>query len=184
MALADILKGLAMAEAGKAANKTFVDLKRQADAKLAEKNPTAKAVIDAVGPPAAGLLALTAREMANNPDTVRKLAKLTSQVGHKGFTKAMKSIGPEASRAFAKAAGLEAMNPVVVAKLLDNVPTLAAKVSPKIGASVAKQTVKLQAKLGVKAAVKEKFTGFMDVNDWIWLTHISQYHSSSNVQVA
>jgi hypothetical protein len=152
--VAEVLKGLAMAEANKAASVVFADLKRQADAKLEETSPKAKAVLEAIGPHAAGLLALTAREMANDPQAVQKLAQLSAKIGKQGFTKAMKVVGPDVSRAFAKAAGMEAMNPVVVAKLLDNLPALAAKVAPKVAPKVAKHCVALQAKLGVKTVVK------------------------------
>ncbi len=37
---------------------------------------------------------------------------------------------------------------------------------------------------GVGAAVEEKFTDYVAMNDWIWLTHVSQYRPSKNVQVA
>jgi SAM-dependent methyltransferase len=37
---------------------------------------------------------------------------------------------------------------------------------------------------GVRAAVKEKFTDYMDMNGWIWLTHGSQYRSATSAQVA
>ena len=151
---AEVVKGLALAEANRVASGAFVDLKRQADKKLEEQSPKTKAVLDAVGPHAAGLIALTAKEMANDPETVKKLAELSAKVGKNGFSAAMKKVGPDASRAFAKAAGVEAMNPVVVAKLLDNLPSLAAKVSPKLSGKVAKHCLALEAKLGVKAALK------------------------------
>jgi len=150
----EILKGLAKAEAGKFANQKFVDLKRQADAKLEEKSPASKAVLDAVGPPAAALIALTAKEMANDPDTIRKVAELSRHLGKNGFSKAVKSVGVDASKAFAKAAGVEAMNPVAVAKVLDALPATAAKISPKIGKTVAKQCATIQTKLGIKVAAK------------------------------
>lgn len=150
----DLVKRLAIAEAQRAAGSALLDLRSQADSKLEESAPKTKAVLDAVGPHAAGLIALTAKEMANDPQTIQKLAELSAKIGKNGFTKAMKAVGPEASRAFTKAAGMEAMNPVVVAKLLDNLPSVAAKVSPKLAGNVAKHCVAIEAKLGVKAAVK------------------------------
>jgi len=37
---------------------------------------------------------------------------------------------------------------------------------------------------GVRAAVDEKFTHHMSMNEWIWLTHRSQYRSVQSIRVA
>jgi hypothetical protein len=37
---------------------------------------------------------------------------------------------------------------------------------------------------GVRAAVDEKFSHYIHLNDWIWLTHSSQYRSTTREQVA
>ena len=151
---ASLVVSLAKKElSGVAQTKLFEINKRAGDA-VQRRSPRTKAAVDAVAPQVVAMAQATATKLASSPEAAAKAKALLSVSSKAEIPKALGKLAPEVGKAFTSATGAKAMNTEVVAALLRDLPAAAKKVAPSLSDDVAKHALKLEAKLGVKAAGK------------------------------